>query len=80
MSRFWATVSGSKSARNGKGRAAHQTDPDGQAADLDVNSPHDAFDILRHNVRRVRKERLARRIPPHQRHHHRSQSAHPHLH
>jgi hypothetical protein len=59
LSRAWKV-------RPGSGKRSNQTDLDA-ASCLDVNSPHDAFDILRDNVRVVRKERLAQRVPPHQR-------------
>jgi hypothetical protein len=65
MSGVWRLLRG-KSKSRGKNNQAPTTPVD-PLSELDVNSPHDAFDILRHNVRRVRSERLARRVPPHQR-------------
>ena len=63
-------VSGVKALMHSPADSRRRKAPDSlkdQVSDLDVSSPHDAFDILRHNVRVVRKERLSRRVPPHQR-------------
>ena len=67
ISRARAVMGGLMRPRGVNAGAADQSDREGEFTDLDVNSPREAFDILRHNVRVVRKERLSRRVPPHQR-------------